>query len=535
MTAPTPEAAPPAMPAAPGTHRAPLDVLLQRMRGKSDFPALSDSVARIHRVAHSDDDSIGDLTGEILKDVALTNKLLRLVNSIYYMRANRGSISTVSRAVALVGFNAVRDMAMSLVLLDHLQDKAHAGRMREEFLRAMMAGAVAAELCAGTKETEEAYLGAMFQNLGRLLCEFYFPHEAQQIRALVAEERYQGGEQAAAQQVLHLSLEDLGTGVARSWGLPDSLLRCMRTPLGAPSLREPEQGLERLRWAARAANECAAALLRGGEPAQAEARLSYLSAQYARPLALSAEAIGAATLRARKRLVALAEALELRVEPGSPAARLLRLPSLTEEEALTADDLLAPHELRAAPLAPLPSPPGVPPSQAVMEQVLAAGVQDITNAMVETFKLNDVLRMIVETMFRALGARRMVFCLRESRTDLLTGRFGLGEGSDAAVHALRVPLKAPGDLFAAVCARGADTLIADATEPRMQARLPDWYRQSLNGASFLLLPLQIKRQTFALIYADHDQPGAFQVDDRVLGLLRTLRNQAVMAFRQTPP
>ena len=50
--------------------------------------------------------------------------------------------------------------------------------------------------------------------------------------------------------------------------------------------------------------------------------------------------------------------------------------------------------------------------------------------------------------------------------------------------------------------------------------------------SFLLLPLQIKGQPFALIDADQATPGGIVVDDKALGLLRTLRNQAVMAFRQ---
>ena len=45
-----------------------LDFLLLRMRRKSDFPALSDTVMRIQRVAMSEDDSVGDLTREILKD-----------------------------------------------------------------------------------------------------------------------------------------------------------------------------------------------------------------------------------------------------------------------------------------------------------------------------------------------------------------------------------------------------------------------------------------------------------------------------------
>lgn len=522
-------------------QNATLEFLLRRMRHKSDFPALSDSVARIQRVANSEDDSISDLTHEILKDVALTNKLLRLVNSVHYAQASRGgAISTVSRAVSLVGFNAVRNMALSLVLLDHMQDRAHAGQMREEFLRAMMAGSVAAELCASSAAAEEAFIGAMFQNLGRMLSEFYFPEEAGQVRGLVASDRSEDAEALASLQVLGLSFEDLGVGVARVWGLPDSLQRCMRKPLGSPMQRAPEQGVERLRRVAMAANEVASTLL-FSDARSLDENLAQIGMRYSRPLAFSVEAIAQATLRARHKLVALAQALELRVEPGTPAARLLQLPSPASTDGNqglegAADDALRAHELRGGAPEPLPvvlAPQmGSAVSAAQVNEVLAAGVQDITNAMVESFQLNDVLRMILETMFRALGFRRMVFCLRDARTDTLTGRFGLGEDSDRAVRAMKVPLKVPGDLFAAVCLRGADTLINDAAEPRIQARLPDWYRVGVNAPSFLLLPLQIKGQPFALIYADQSSAGGIVVDDKALGLLRTLRNQAVMAFRQ---
>jgi len=508
-----------------------LDFLLRRMRHKSDFPALSDSVARIQRVASSEDDSISDLTNEILKDVALTNKLLRLVNSVNFAHASRGSVSTVSRAVSLVGFNAVRNMALSLVLLDHMQNKQHASQMREEFLRAMMAGSLAAELCGPGQGSEEAFIGAMFQNLGRMLCEFYFPEEANQIRALAASGRVEGGDESAAVQVLGLGFEDLGAGVARVWGLPETLQRCIRKPQGSPPQRPPEQGVERLRWVARAANEATTLLLRN-ERKQAEEGLRVLATQYARTLAMSAEAIGAATLTARQKLVTMAQVLELRVEKGAPAARLLALPTSADVPSDT-EDMLSTHELRSDDThAMVQTQAGMAPSPAEVAEVLSAGIQDITNAMVENFKLNDILRMILETMFRALGARRMVFCLRDAKTDIVTGRFGLGEGSDEAVRALAVPLKVPGDLFAAVCLRGADTLINDATEPRMQERLPGWYQKNLNAPTFLLLPLQIKGRPFALIYADQSRPGGIAVDDKALGLLRTLRNQAIMAFRQ---
>ena len=516
----------PAPGAAQAAGNATLDFLLRRMRRKSDFPALSDTVMRIQRVATSEDDSVGDLTREILKDVALTHKLLRLVNSPLFAHANRGGVSTVSRAVTLVGFNTIRSLAMSLVLLEHMQDKHHAEQMREEFLRAMMAGAVAAEL-GGRALSESSFISAMFQNLGRMLCSFYFPEEAAQIRALHAAGKTEG---AAATQVLGLTLEDLGVGVARAWGLPETLQRCMRTPLGAPPMRPPQQGDEHLRWLARAANEVAASILQS-EPQKLPARLQQLAGDYRRTLQLAPESFAEAVVHARQQLVDIAGALDLRVTPGSPAQRLLQPPAPPPEASSAAADPLAAHALHAD--STVTGQTDIEPGRIDAAQVLAAGIQDITDAMVDdNFRLNDILRMILETMLRALGARRIVFALRDARTHVLRGRLGLGECTDTDLAALTVPLDDSADLFATVCQRGADTLIADTRQGHLRERLPAWFRTGLNAPAFLLLPLQMKGKPFALIYADHDRPGALAVDDRLLGMLRSLRNQAIMAFRQ---
>ena len=73
--------------------------------------------------------------------------------------------------------------------------------------------------------------------------------------------------------------------------------------------------------------------------------------------------------------------------------------------------------------------------------MLAAGIQDITDAMVESVKLNEILRMVLETMYRGLGFNRVVFCLRDARTETLTGRFGLGVGVETVVPLFKVPLR----------------------------------------------------------------------------------------------
>ena len=520
-----------------------VDFLLRRMRHKSDFPAMSGSIVRIQSISSSDRESVASLTNEILKDVALTNKLLRLVNTPQYTRG--GPISTVSRAVTLVGFNGIRTMALSLVLLEHMQDKAHANLLKEEFLRSLMAGAIAAELSPPrSEEGEEAFLGAMFQNLGRLLTEYYFPEEARAVRALM------GGKEplpeiSATITVLGLSYEQLGVGISKAWNLPDSIRHCMRKPEGPPPGTPPKEAGERLRWIALASNEMADALLHH-EPGDAVVKVAQAGQRYARSLGLDSKGVEQATQRARDKLAEMAKAIEFNVAPDSVAARLLKAApagsdaeprTLTLHKSGVADNLrdaVASYELHATqPVTPEQMAALARDSQREAE-MLAAGIQDITNAMVEHFNLADILRMILETMFRAMQFRQIVFCMRDPKQDALTGRFGLGPGVERIVKTFRIPLHpASADLFSAVCAKGSDTMIADASEERVASRLPDWYRQSVHAPTFLLLPLMLKGSPFGLIYADKGEPGELQLGEKELALLRTLRNQAVMAFRQS--
>ncbi len=525
-------------PVASDSGNATLEFLLRRMRHRTDFPAMADSVTRIQRMTQSENESLTSLSNEILKDVALTNKLLRLVNTVQFSHAGGGHISTVSRAVALVGFGGIRNLALSLVLLERMENKQHAQRLKEEFLRALMAGSLARELCLVPRENEESFLATMFQGLGRLLSEFYLPEEAQQVRRLVRPERGMGeqaappvSEAAASAQVLGLSYEDLALGVARQWGFPESLQRSMRRPDGDAPNRLIDHATDRMRWLGRASNDVADLILHS-EPSEAHAKVRAMAQRYARALGVEAKAFENAADSARQRLTQLAQAMDIQLPKNSPAQRLLAplAPSL--------EDSLAPHQLQATVVVPDETPAGLPANAISPEQAaatLAAGIQDITNAMVESFKLNEILRMILETMYRGLGFRRVIFCLRDPKTETLTGRFGLGDGVESVVPLFKVPLRvmpgAQADLFTAVCTKGADTLIADASQPRIAERLPAWFLSGAKAHSFLVLPMALRGAPFAMIYADKAEPGSVVLDEKQLALLRTLRNQAVMAFK----
>lgn len=504
------------------------------MREKSDFPALSASLVRIQRVANSDSVSLAALSDEILKDVALTNKLLRIVNSAHYSHSGAGTVSTVSRAAALVGFAGIRNMAMSLVLLEHMHDKGHAKQIQEEFLRALMAGALAEELSSVGRDGEEAFIGAMFFNLGRLLTQYYLPAEAQAIRNALKRAQSASGSESAAQvddtasrRVLGLSYEDLGLGMAKAWGLPPTLMRCMQRSGAEPPQKLVEKSDERVRWLTLAASEMTDALLEP-DPEVARTRLAGVAKRYRRALGREADEFDAAALGARTRVAEMVQAMNLHLDTDSSARRLLPGDVAPTVEAL--DDLpgqLAPSAILES--APLPPEASAKPAA----EVLAAGIQAVANSMVESFHLDDMLRQILEIMRCAMGFRRVLLCLRDVKGEALAGRLGVGADAQASVANFKVVLNTRTDLFSIICNKGVDTLISDATVANIAQRLPDWYRSGINAPAFLLLPLQLKGKPFGLIYADKAQAGAIALADNELAQLRTLRNQAVMAFRQS--
>jgi HD-like signal output (HDOD) protein len=209
------------------SKQATLDFLLRRMRHGSDFPALSATIGSVNHALAAENERASVLCNTILKDFALTNKLLKLVNAAYY-NSFGGRVSTVSRAVAILGFDGVRNVALSLVLLEHLQNKSQAAALREEVGATYSRGVIARQLGRqlGTHEAESLFICAMFHRLGKLLAMFYLHEEAQAIVRLC--EARGIDEMRASAEVLGISYEELGIGVAREWKFPDLIIDSMR-------------------------------------------------------------------------------------------------------------------------------------------------------------------------------------------------------------------------------------------------------------------------------------------------------------------
>lgn len=278
-----------------------VDFLLKRMRHKSSFPVLSQTISAINRVTKGGSQSVQALSGVLLKDFALTNRLLRLVNSSGFGQFG-GSISTISRAVLILGFDAIRDLAVTLVLFEHLQNKGQAAKLRDAVISSLLTSIVTRRItrAAGLRDGEESFLCGVCRDLGRLVTDFYLYEESVEITRVLQQPK--ATEAAVVKSVLGATYDEIGTAIARSWYLPENIIAAMqRLPDGKPA--KPKDTSTRLRLMVAAAADANAAASTGSA-ADRDARVKQIAARFGDALGIDEKQLTAVTREAIDELLA---------------------------------------------------------------------------------------------------------------------------------------------------------------------------------------------------------------------------------------
>ena len=102
------------------------------------------------------------------RDPALCTRLLKLVNSAYYGFDRK--ISSLTQAVVILGFNEVRSVAMSAIVIDAFQRKAGFD-YRAFWIHAVGTAATASALAKQLDRSgdEDGFVCGLLHDLGRLV------------------------------------------------------------------------------------------------------------------------------------------------------------------------------------------------------------------------------------------------------------------------------------------------------------------------------------------------------------------------------
>jgi serine/threonine protein kinase len=260
--------------------------LLQRMERKNSFPALSNNLLEINRLTGENNlSNVDKLTNIILRDYAITNKLLQLANSSFYGSTSYG-VKTISNAIHRLGMNVIRTTCNSLMYFDALKngDQNLKDALICSFISALVSRHFASHL--GHQDlAEEAFICGMFHRLGKNLTIFYFQEEFYEIERLMEEHNLD--DEAASAQVLKISYSNLGMAIAAHWKLPEAICGSIKY-LGIEELPKPTNSAELQQQIATFSNELCE-LAANVSVEQGPLQLTKFSARFANLIKVSPE------------------------------------------------------------------------------------------------------------------------------------------------------------------------------------------------------------------------------------------------------
>lgn len=193
------------------------------------MPSLSTTVIKVLETCNNPNASAYDLKRVISLDPVLTGRVLKLINSAYYSLGR--PISSLTRAIILLGINNVKNLALSFAVLDSFKGK-RTGRSfsADEFWTHSLGVGVVAKSLAAIKEVpssarEEYFIAGLLHDLGKLPLQSQLKEEYD----LAYDFARRHESQLYDSEINHLGLDHCTVGrlIARKWrlGLPlvDSL------------------------------------------------------------------------------------------------------------------------------------------------------------------------------------------------------------------------------------------------------------------------------------------------------------------------
>ncbi|WP_241687699.1 HDOD domain-containing protein [Janthinobacterium sp. 17J80-10] len=511
--------------------------LLEKISANGNLPALGSSVSRVVQLASSDDEAVRSLAHFIMSDVGLTQKILRISNAACFRsHASNSPVTTISKAIFLLGFDTVKTCALGMLLVDRMPGSRAAG-VRAELLHALSASMFGRELARRSqlKDAEEAAIAALFGNIGRLLVAAHDHTLYAEINALASEGMAPA---KAAREVIGSSYETLAETVMTAWDMPDSIIQA-QAPLPAGPVRSPRNRQEWIQQVAAFSNAAAKVL---AQPDNPDAAIAALLGRFGAALNLDQARLGAMLATVAEETAAMASQLKLApVAPATVAAPTPPEPDKTPSlwRALESDDgsllgLPAEFLLQAAgdedPLQTVGRHASGKPLNA--RELLLAGVQDVTEMMASgRCKANDLIMLVLETIYRGMGFRFATVCIKDIKSNQFRARISLGENNVARQAGFAFSATSSRDLFHLAMANEADLLISDATDAKIRDLIPAWHRALLPDArSFIVLPLVVQKKPLGLFYADRILPASEGVPPDETAMIKTLKGQVVAAL-----
>ncbi len=192
----------------------------QLIRDYKELVSLPEITLRINEMVNDPDCDIDSISTLISQDPALAVRLLGIANSPFYGFSTE--ISTVNRAIAVLGINKIRDIVLSASAT-----KAFNGipveiiSVDDFWQHSLYCGVLGQTLAKQTSlEADAVFIAGLLHDIGQLILFNRFPQEMHEIILRTIEGETPLTMVAAERERLGMDHTQVGAELARSWHLP---------------------------------------------------------------------------------------------------------------------------------------------------------------------------------------------------------------------------------------------------------------------------------------------------------------------------
>ncbi len=491
-----------------------------------DLPVFSATINRIQQISASEESDAMALAMAILKDASLSARLLKLANSPVYKRG-QGQINVVSRAVVLLGFNQIKNISLTLKLIESFHDDNPdldvPGMMMRQFLSANIAKEIAMK-SQQSIDPEEAYIGALLFGLGEIIVACTLPDQYRKMQRL----KQHGDKRWSLIQaeVLGISLAELGKELASGWGYPKQVISTMHQA----DLNHLDEHTDLLSVLPSLSNGLVQQLY--GQDSQNEQPYEKLVDVISEMTSISFDDVGELTLQCFRQVAKVSKNYGLR------AAKLI--PDYSETGDIAKDDMVRQLAFIAHSEAEKEEP------EAAVEQVSTALASEniqlkteqldylhrLTELIAAEGNIHDIFKLVIEAVRECSGFERSMLCLLDRSRKKLAVKIIGGESIETLqAYFERSRNGQDDDLFFRVLDKQVTLLVNDLAEEGWATRLPKRFVAEVGCKGFVLIPLEMGERVIGMLYADRLQASGEVVTEDDFNTFNQFATQTRLALK----
>ena len=466
-----------------------------RKLSEEEMPIFAQTVGEINKILANEEYSSLALSRIILQDPSMTAKVVKLANSAFYNPGGT-AISTVSRAVVVLGFNAVQAICISIMVIETMVKGRAKERVMRELARSIHGATQAKSLYPSSKDaaSEEIFVAGLLCNLGQMA---FWCFSGDQGVALDQALRASPGDAGDIEnEVLGFKLNNLTTALAEEWHL---------SPLVADALKGKAAKDPRSKYI-----DLGQRIAREVENGWSSPAIKALALEASKLTGKAVQDVGEMLQNQAREAVERAKAMG-----ASHAARLIPVPGAEPEDADSTWD---------GPDAPV----WCEPDPLLQLKIL----REITVTLASRPELNVLLEMVLEGIHRGVGMDRTVLALVTPRRNLVKAKLALGANRVRFQDRFQFELGVkPVNLFGRLMEGNEGIWVSDYDDPSLKGLLFGGLFEVINRATFVAQPVVFGGTPIGLFYADRF-PSGRAIDNDTFDSFKLFVQQANLGLVQ---